>query len=308
MNYTRRDFLRIGGGIIGSGLLTKSCAYNTKVETVEGIKKKNVLLLSDIHVGYFDDQKDGDGWLTLALYDVRENIPDINYAFVLGDIAQSGKEEEFKKYLLLRDNSSISEWYELAGNHDNRNNGIENFVQLINQYRTYSVIDGNILWFLLSDEELSTKGNIGESTCKWIKKIISLNPDKNIIMCSHQLVHNTVRDSDVYDRYIHPKKLVKEILDTGRISLWLTGHQHAYFYTEKDICVKDGTWFINVSSLSHCYNTGESQSYLLELIDGAMEINAYRRLHDRYKFDDRFAFKIPVPFKIKTSEKCKIQL
>jgi 3',5'-cyclic AMP phosphodiesterase CpdA len=293
----RRDFLKTGIGATGAGLIYGSgCAYLAPPE----IDKKLVWVCSDIHIGYTDDQLDGEQWFANALSDISTLGP-VDYALVLGDIAHYGTPEDFQKYLSLREQSAIAQWYELAGNHDLYSGGITNYCELINPDKSYMVLDGNLVWFLLSDEEVSTEGEIGENTCTWLKKMISQNQDKIIIVCSHQCVYGTVRDSTVSDRHLYPKERIEDILNTLRVDIWLCGHQHFYPYSHEDIFTNDTTTFLNVASMSHAYSSTMSQSFFLEIERGRKEITAYYRSHDLYAFDDKFTVSIPVPFPIKLS-------
>lgn len=297
----RRDFLKAGIGAAGAGLVCGSgCAFLAPYE----IDKKLVWVCSDIHIGYTDDGLDGEEWFANALSDIS-NLGTIDYALVLGDIAHSGRVEEFQKYLSHREQSAIAQWYELAGNHDHGSGGITNYCKLINPDKAYMIFDGNLVWFFLSDEELSTEGEIGENTCVWLKEMISQNQDKIIIVCSHQCVYGTVRDSTVSDRHLYPKEKIEDILNTLRVDLWLCGHQHFYPYSHEEVFTNGKTTFINVASMSHAYSSGMSQSFFLEIERGRREIIAYYRSHDLYAFDDNFTVSIPVPFPIKLFSETK---
>lgn len=300
----RRNFLKAGVGAVGAGLAYSSgCAFSTP-SSITGVNKKQVLVCSDIHIGYIDDDLDGEEWFLNAISDLN-NIGPIDYALVLGDIAHYGQEEEFEKYLSCRKESDIAKWYELAGNHDHGGGGILNYSDLICPDKTYMVFDGNLVWFFLSDEEPGPEGEISESTYVWLKNMILRHQDKIIIVCSHQLVYGTVRDSTVSDRYIYPKEMPAEILDILRIDLWLCGHQHFYPYSHDEIYNNGKTTFINVASLNHAYDTGMSQSLILEIQQDAEEIIAHRRSHDKGLFENEYEISIPVPFPIKTSEPYK---
>ncbi len=53
-----------------------------------------------------------------AVLDINENVPDIDFAIVAGDILQEVSEEGFDWYIRTRNLSYIKKWYEILGNHD----------------------------------------------------------------------------------------------------------------------------------------------------------------------------------------------
>ena len=74
--------------------------------------------MSDIHIGRKENGLDGAEWLSQALLDLEKNVDPINYGITLGDITQNGDHNSLAKYVELRNRSSISQWFELAGNHE----------------------------------------------------------------------------------------------------------------------------------------------------------------------------------------------
>ncbi len=302
-NIDRRYFLKIGVGAFGTGFAYRSCSF-LDCSSITGVTKREVLVCSDVHIGYKSDGFDGEEWFSRALSDI-DSLGNVDYALLLGDIVHHGKHEEFEKYLFHRKNNSITKWYELAGNHEYGSDEISNYKKLIRPDKAYMILDGNLAWFLLSDEESSAKGNIGPDTYIWLRDMISQHQDRIIIVCSHQCVYGTVRDSKFPIRYIYPKKKIEEILNNQRIDLWLNGHQHMYPHSNEDIFTDGRTTFVNVASMSHAYGTKSSESFILEIKHGAKEIVAYRRKHDNRMFDNDYSVHIPVPFPIKISNSNK---
>lgn len=298
----RRNFLKISAG--AALALGNSCAYLVPDDPSIPLPTKRISVCSDIHIGYEEDGLDGEVWFTKALSDLN-NLGTIDYALVLGDIAHNGTSEEFQKYRSIREQSTIPKWYELAGNHEYFNEDITSYYSIVCPYTSYMVSDGNVVWFLLSDEISGPEGNISDKTLVWFIDQLSRNQDKIIIVCSHQCVYGTVRDSTEDVRYIYPKEMIAEILNRFRIDLWLCGHQHYYPYSSEDMYTDGKTTFINVSSLNHCYGTLMSQSVILDLNQGAQQITAYRRSHDLHAFDNQFTVSIQVPFAIQLSNSTK---
>jgi 3',5'-cyclic AMP phosphodiesterase CpdA len=302
----RRDFLKLSATAAGAALaLGNHCAYLAPDDSPVPTPTKRIFVCSDIHIGYEEDGLDGEMWLANALSDLT-NLSPINYALVLGDIAHNGLLEEFQKYRSIREQSRIPEWHELAGNHEYFNEDIASYYSTVCPYTSYMVSDGNVVWFLLSDEISGPEGNITDKTFVWFIDQLSKNQDKILIVCTHQCVYGTIRDSTEDVRYIYPKEMIAEILNRFRIDLWLCGHQHYYPYSSEDMYFDGKTTFINISSLNHSYGTQMSQSVLIDLNQGAQQITARRRSHDLHAFDGRFAVSVPVPFPVTLSsdKKC----
>lgn len=298
----RRDFLKIGATAAGAAFtLGNRCAYLASEDPSASYPTKRIFVCSDIHIGLEEDGSDGEVWLLTALSDLTSLGP-ISYALVLGDIAQNGMVHEFQKYRAIREHSSIPKWYELIGNHEYFNWDIASYYSIVCPYTSYVVCDGNVLWIMLSDELEGPEGNISDKTFVWLIDQLSQNQDKIIIVCTHQCVYSTVRDSTEGTMYIFPKEMIAEILSRFRIDLWLCGHQHYYPYASQDIFTDGKTTFINVSSLHHAYNTQMSNSVIIDLNQNTQQITAYRRSHDHQAFDNEFIVSVPLPFPINLSE------
>ncbi len=300
----RRSFLKLSAGALGSGLaLTSGCAYHTPCDIPVEIvppPTKRIFVCSDIHIGHTEDGYDGEAWFSLALADLQSLGP-INYGLTLGDIAHNGMPEEFFKYRALRNASTVPQWHEIIGNHEYFYCDIESYYSIVNPLQSYKVVDGNVVFFMLSDEQDSPVGNISEEILVWFIDQLARNQDKIIVVCTHQLVYGTIRDSTDSVRYIEPREMIEEILSRYRIDLWLCGHQHYYPFASEDMYYNGETHFINVSSMNHGYSTQMSQSVILDFHEGEKEIMAYRRSHDLALFDSRFTVQVKVPFAVTLS-------
>jgi len=233
-------------------------------------------------------------WFSRALKDVKENVGPMSYALTLGDISQHGRGESVRKYLDIRNKSSIPRWFEVAGNHEYYYGGIGNYTKNVRSTAPYMFIDGNIAWFFISDEKGSREGNLSDSTIAWLKKNLETHKDKILIVCSHQIPANTVHKSDEDAYCLHPKDKVADILATRPVDLWLCGHEHHGPYVAGNRARKDNTTFINVASMSHAYGTKESQSFILEFKQDEKKILARRRRHDDQSYTPEFDMEIPL--------------
>jgi hypothetical protein len=251
--------------------------------------------MSDIHIGNAKDGRDGADSLAHAFKDIRDSgIGRISYGLMLGDVSQRGDRASVEKYVALRDAGPVPRWFELAGNHDHNGNGIGHFATLVRSAAPHLFIDGNIAWFFLSDEKGSRQGDILPATFEWLAQTLAGLTDKTLIVCSHQLVAGTLRRSNIDSYCLHPKDRVAALLRKFPIDLWLCGHEHHAPYT-RDCCVRKGrTTFLNVASMSWLYGTGASESFVLELTDGAGEIVARRRNHDLSCYVEEFTTRIPL--------------
>ena len=298
---TRRRFLKISG-IGATGLLLSATGIN-RVFPYSDKDTRRVLVASDLHIGKIDDGQDGEIWFARALDDLNENIGPVDYAVVLGDIAHDAQKSELLKYIKIKDESDISEWFELAGNHEFYGNRINYYRELLRSEKPYLHVDGNIVWCFLSDELHSRPGNITEESAAWIKEKLAEYDDKIIIMCSHQLIRGTVDESEKPPLNFHPHERIEEILKSSKIDLWLCGHlHHGRPHSKKDVVRKGSTTYMNIASMSHAYGTGVSQSCILEMNQGDKFITARFRNHDKKEYDKDNSVLIPTRYPIQAAK------
>jgi predicted phosphodiesterase len=230
---------------------------------------------------------------------MKTNGIHVGYALVLGDITASGLAEELDSYRVVCVQSGITNWFELAGNHEYAKDGKIAYQEKIRSTKPYCVVDGNLVWFFLSDEKPGVQGDLSETTLRWLDQKLTEYKDKIIIVSSHQLVYDTVKTSTKSSMFLNPKEQVKELLARHPVDIWLSGHEHHTPWTEESMIKKEGTWFINVASMSYAYNTGESQSFILEFTEGEQQIKVRRRIHDKGIFAEKGTFVIPLQRAIK---------
>ncbi|MCH7224771.1 metallophosphoesterase family protein [Haloferula sp. A504] len=286
---TRRSFLKqTVAGLAGAGIGTR------RLEAAADGRGKVRLawVLSDAHAGRVEDGLDGAEWLAKACQDMQ-GTP-VDHAFFLGDLTQNGTEEELKSFLAARKDSGVGAWHELAGNHEYHRGKAEAYDELIRSRDPYRVIDGNVAWFMLSDEKPGVPGDLSKETCDWLEAELAAHADKTVIVCSHQLVRDTIHKSDHPQRHIRPSERLAEIIGKSKIDLWMCGHEHHSPYNKTRIARKDGTTYINIASVSHAYNTKASQSYVLEFTEGSREIVARRRQHDSGEYLKEFEVRVPL--------------
>lgn len=286
----RRAFMgKMGAGAVG---VAAASAFGADVSSRAPTRR--VVAMSDIHIGKVDDGQDGEYWLERALADLDANVSSIDYGLVLGDITQNGFAEDLKKYIRLRDASRIPAFYELAGNHEYYRNNIDQYRNLIRSTEPYAKIDGTLAFFFMSDMEASRPGQWTSEACDWLDGQLKEHRDKVTVVCSHQLVPNTVRRTEESPFCLNPVSRIDQLLADRAIDLWLGGHEHHSPYTEDKIARKGNTTFINIASLSHAYGTGASGSVVMEFMEGASAIKIRRRNHDDQTYMRDFDVSVPL--------------
>lgn len=297
-DLTRRDFVKS----MAAGLAIAATAGRGALVLAGEADKarvRNVLVLSDIHIGYKDDEVDGAEWFSRAMDELNANQVPIDYAVALGDLVHRADAASYKTYLDIRQKSKISPWFEIAGNHDWSGNETKHFEASVRSIKPHAHVDGNVAWFFISDEDAGTRGFISDATIDWLRNGLEQHKDDIKIVCTHQLVADTVRTSTNVDRIIHPKEKIAKVLADFHVDLWMFGHEHHRPYSKEEILRKNGTTFLNVASLSHAYKTKESQSYVLRFEQGAKQILARRRVHDVQDFVKDYDLAIPLDREIR---------
>lgn len=107
-----------------------------------------------------------------------------------------------------------------------------------------------------------------------------------------------IHPNDRRDRHIRPAERIAAIIEKFDIAVWMSGHEHHTPYTPKHIARVDKTTYINVASMSHAYNSGSSESFLLEFVPGTKQIVARRRKHDTKAFIPEYEVTIPLKHRI----------
>jgi predicted MPP superfamily phosphohydrolase len=272
------------------------------METTMAPKKRKVWAWADAHIGREIDGRDGGDWARLSYADMKRNVPGVDYGLVLGDVSNRAAEEEFEQYAKLRASSGVVPWFEIVGNHDHRGLGTGLYQQYVRPEERYVVLDGSLAWIMVSAERGSARGLLKPRTQTWLKKVLAKHADKNIIICSHQLVANTLRRTESKPtswRILFPRPFVTKLRRERRIDAWLGGHEHGP--------PRDGTMakrcgrttFINVASLSHVYGTEACHSFVLEMSAGSRTIKARCRDHEQQRFINKFSITIPLPYPLK---------
>jgi 3',5'-cyclic AMP phosphodiesterase CpdA len=171
---------------------------------------------------------------------------------------------------------------------------------------------------MLSVERDGAAGRISRETFQWLRQTIDSYKDRNVIVCTHQPIHDTVTNSwkewrsiFVYEEtgkpYEHGHvteeqfREVERMLDDARVDLWLCGHAHSG-PRDANWSVKRGrTTIINVASITHAYGTGACRSFVIELKSGSKLLAAKSRNHEKNSFEPKFSIDVDLPFEVTLS-------
>ncbi|MBA4389223.1 MAG: hypothetical protein C0404_14715 [Verrucomicrobia bacterium] len=288
--------------------------YQQKASQAE--ETRRVWVWADAHIGLSgpqNDNRDGWEWLESAIIDVRDHLLPLDFVLSLGDLTNKGTDEQLAKYAEVRSRAGFAKWYEMAGNHDY-------WAFLRGSWQKHAslpqhavLVDGNVVWILSSVELDGASGRISQKTFDWLKKTIDLHRDKNVIVCTHQPLYDTVTNSKKEWRSVfvwkddgHPYEIgrvtedqlraVERMLDEVRVDLWLCSHAHSG-PRDPNWCVRRGrTTILNVASICHAYGTQASRSFLFELENGSNILKARNRHHEKSCFAPEFSLDLQLPF------------
>ena len=256
---------------------------------------RRVWVSADAHIGFVAGGRDGGDWLELAARDAVENMGPIDFALFLGDATHAFTAEQFERYMHIRRHSGIGHWYEIVGNHDFHGTESGDWQRIVGGPFRFTLIDGNVAWICFSAERGRAAGKVSPETRTWLAEQLARHQDKNVIVCSHQLVYDTIAGSEDMERFLHPDRAIRDLLDRFRVDLWLGGHLHGRPRTAEDAGRVDGTTFINVASVSHIYGTQAANSFLLLAEAGGTRMRARCRIHDEARYAENLEVTIPFP-------------
>ena len=266
------------------------------------VDRRSVWAWADSHNGQVVDGKDGGRWAELSADEMFRNVGRPDYVLVLGDVSHAYKENQFRRYARLRRKSSIARWYEIIGNHDFHGTETGLYQKIVRPEARYVVLDGSLCWVFVSAERGRAAGILRAPTRRWLEKVVAKHQDKNLIICSHQLVANTVRRTHPtrdFECVLNPRHWVSGLRRRYRIDAWLGAHEHGLPRTPDMVKRRGRTTFFNVASFSHSYGTQACNSYLFEMRAGKREIVARCRDHDQARFVPELGTRIPLPFPLR---------
>jgi 3',5'-cyclic AMP phosphodiesterase CpdA len=280
IRITRREFL--GGAVLGGAGLIAGCGPKprqllSQVDALPGPARRRVWAMGDSHIGCAgraNDGRDGADWLKLCLEDLRDRLAPVDYAVALGDLTHhAGPDDELRQYVRLRESSKVPVWYELAGNHDFAAVPAGRWRRHVGRPPRYALIDGTLAWFFVSAEQGKADGKVCRATAEWLVRSIARHQDRrNIVVCTHQAVYDTVSGSKESSCRLNHRGLIRSVLRRARVDLWLCGHIHG---------------------------GRRNRRYVLEMAAGGRELLARCRDHDhdRWLDDQQVRLTCPHPWR-----------
>lgn len=210
-------------------------------------------MISDVHVttdsGATGEVKLANQHFSQMLEDVKLNSPDSMGIFINGDIANTGKEAEFKKVYDLYNrakyagNGTLPDIHLAIGNHDwiagNPNDQFQKYAQLLNSSlenqpeKVYcdEVVNGyNFIY--LGGEAKGDRAVLSDEQLQWfdtrMAEITAEDPEKPVFVMLHQPLYNTVAGTlpgQGWDGVTRETALKKVLKKYGQIVIF-GGHSH----------------------------------------------------------------------------------
>jgi 3',5'-cyclic AMP phosphodiesterase CpdA len=194
-----------------------------------------VLVLTDIHFGAHSDHPDLPEAKFWKWLDDQSEKP--KFCLVLGDTAESGKEEQFKEFEKFaerlknysQNNTNYSiPVYSVIGNHDLYNNGWEQYVKYCEPkssyyyFKTGNSSTGGFSWYALDSASGTLGGNQINDFIKQLKK----DPNSPKIVFTHYPIFSG--GGDFYFSLSDPHERAKLLDAYARynVKLALEGHDH----------------------------------------------------------------------------------
>ena len=231
-----------------------------------------------------------------AVADVNENIGPIDMGLMAGDLLKSSSHDaDFSWFKETRESAKVTDWYQIAGNHDVRSGAI--FYKYFPQPQYYAVEYGNLLFLFLSDQSTASRTDISDDAFLWWKDMVENNREKIIITVTHaQLKKSGLMGSILPSRVIHNSKRFEKVLQQEKVALWVSGHSHLPQGLSGSVTVsKDlgGTSFVNVASISdELFLDSESRFFYFQ--DGSDVVWMRSRNHSKRLFNNGLDIAIPL--------------
>ena len=230
-----------------------------------------------------------------AVADINKNIPHIDMGIMPGDLLKSrSNDADFTWFKETRARAKVTDWYQIAGNHDVRSGPI--FYKYFPQPQYYAVGYGNLLLLFLSDQSTASRTDISDETFLWWKDMVENNSEKIIITVTHaQLKGSGLTGSFLSSRVIHNSKRFEKVLQKEKVALWVSGHSHLPQRLSGTVSVQKnlgGTCFVNVASISdELFLDSESRFFYFK--DGSDVLWMRSRNHSKRLFNT--SLDIPIP-------------
>lgn len=222
-----------------------------------------------------------------AIADLNENIGSIDMGIMPGDLLKSrSNDADFTWFKKTRDRAKVTDWYQIAGNHDVRSGPI--FYKYFPQPQYFAVEHGNLLILFLSDQSTASRTDISDEAFIWWKDMVEGNREKIIITVTHaQLKGSGLLGSIVPSRVIYNSERFEKVLKKVKVALWVSGHSHLPQRLSGTVSVNNdlgGTCFVNVASIdAKLFIDSESRFFYFQ--DGSDVVWMRSRNHSKKSFN-----------------------
>jgi predicted phosphodiesterase len=222
-----------------------------------------------------------------AITDVNDHVGQVDFAVIAGDLLKSrSQDEDFSWFLAARDRSKVTDWYEIAGNHDVRSE--PRFRQYFPRPSSYAVEVGNVLLLLMSDESKASQTRLSDETFRWWREMVATHQDRILVTVTHaQLAGSGLLGSGIDSRIIGGSERFEKVLQEQRVAIWASGHCHLPQGLAGTASIREklgGTFFVNVSSIDEGLLL-DSQSRFFIFEDGSDRVWIRSRNHSQGRFD-----------------------
>ncbi len=234
--------------------------------------------------------------LEKAIEDINQNFTEVTAAIVAGDIVHHREsKDDFIWYLSAKSKSKVPHWFEIAGNHDMKDE--KDYRKYIGEKLHYSVTVGNILMLFMSDEDRFPAQKISDETFQWWKRKVEKNQDRIIITITHAyLKQSGLFGYPIPSRNITGSERFASVLKKHRVALWICGHTHLPGFIRERYTsppLYRHTTFINVAAIrKSMFNNIESN--LIYFFSGKDKARIRRRNHEKGRFVRSLEIEVPL--------------
>lgn len=154
----------------------------------------------------------------------------VDFAVIVGDMAEYGREESYKNFLKILSNLKVK-YYPVPGNHDLVKYGYKYYQKYFGPY--YYSFDYKNSHFVVLNNALNS--SFHKKQFNWLKKDLAQTKKENIFVFMHRPMFDP---TEIYDDYIMSgRETVKELMklfNKYKVDYVFAGHLHAYANAKRD--------------------------------------------------------------------------
>lgn len=260
--------------VVGTNLLNKC-----------GSKKFRFAVFSDVHV-YTDDTKTSNIKLKEAIVKVEEL--GCEFIAITGDLCNYDVENELNQYKSLIDANANIPIYEIAGNHDATQQGLNTTLwkTITGEDPYYEVIHKDDVFLFLSQYQWadnSVSGMLPQEYRDWLSSKLEEHKTKNrIFFFFHQYMPDCegfgYRNGTQNQSYLKGTlEFFTNLINTYKNVIWFSGHSHTAFSYQTDYpnCIaynKNG----EICTLLHVPTLQGGEYYIVDVYEHLVEVEGYK--------------------------------